>query len=127
MTELNEVCISEALKDYLEAIYIFSQNKPSVRITDIALHLGLSKPSVNRAVNSLKTQGLVIHEPYGDIILTEKGLNLGYELYSRHKMIKKFLVNVLKLTHDDAEHEACRIEHNISKNTVDKMISFMNV
>lgn len=126
MAELNKNYISEALEDYLEAIYVFSQNKPSVRITDIALHLGLSKPSVNRAVNSLKNRGLVMHEPYGDIILTEKGLNLGYELYSRHKMIKKFLVKVLNLTHDDAEREACRIEHNISKNTVDKMVTFMN-
>lgn len=125
MSKLNDTRISEALEDYLEAIYIFSQKKPSVRITDIALSLGISKPSVNRAVNTLKNQGLVTHEPYGDVILTEKGREMGLCLYTRRKMIKKFLISVLDLTHDDAEKEACQIEHNISKSTVDKMISFM--
>ncbi len=117
--------ISEALEDYLEAIYSFSKKNSSVRITDIALCMGISKPSVNRAVNTLKKRGLVTHEPYGDVILTEKGLALGSSLYNRRNMIKKFLVSVLSLTHDDAEKEACQIEHNISDSTLDKMASFM--
>lgn len=125
MNELNNTRISEALEDYLESIYAFSQRKPSVRITDIALSLGISKPSVNRAVNTLKNQGFVTHEPYGDIILTEKGRELGRELLVRRKMIKKFLIDVLELPHDAAEKEACQLEHNISSSTVDKMISFM--
>lgn len=125
MTELKDTRISEALEDYLEAIYLFSRKKSSVRITDIAIHLGISKPSVNRAVNTLKKQGYVSHEPYGDVILTEKGRALGYDLYDRHRMIKKFLINVLHLSIDEAEKEACQIEHNISQNTVDKMVSFM--
>lgn len=125
MTELKDTRISEALEDYLEAIYLFSRKQSSVRITDIAIHLGISKPSVNRAVNTLKKQGYVSHEPYGDVILTEKGRALGYDLYDRHRMIKKFLINVLHLSVDEAEKEACQIEHNISQSTVDKMVSFM--
>ena len=100
MTELKDTRISEALEDYLEAIYLFSRKKSSVRITDIAIHLGISKPSVNRAVNTLKKQGYVSHEPYGDVILTEKGRALGYDLYDRHRMIKKFLINVLHFIAD---------------------------
>ena len=121
----NDICISSALEDYLESIYEISKQKTSVRITDIALALKISKPSVNRAVNTLKKQGLVSHEPYGDIILTEKGFELGEAVYHRHTTIKKFLVNVLHIPEDDAEKEACQIEHNISQNTVEKMKSFM--
>ncbi|MGN0106255.1 MAG: metal-dependent transcriptional regulator [Hominilimicola sp.] len=117
--------ISSALEDYLEAIYEISKTKNSVRITDIALKLGISKPSVNRAVNTLKKQGLVTHEPYGDIMLTERGLEMGESVARRHSMIKKFLVNVLHLTETDAEKEACQIEHNISQNTVERMKSYM--
>ena len=110
----NDICISSALEDYLESIYEISKQKTSVRITDIALALKISKPSVNRAVNTLKKQGLVSHEP-----------ELGEAVYHRHTMIKKFLVNVLHIPEDDAEKEACQIEHNISQNTVEKMKSFM--
>lgn len=117
--------LSGALADYLEAIYMLSHTQSNVRITDIALRMGISKPSANRAVNSLKRQGLVSHEPYGDITLTEKGKSIGESVNRRHGMIKNFLINVLSVKEDDAENEARRIEHNISQNTVDKMESFM--
>lgn len=122
---LNDNRISEALEDYLETIYIFSLQQPSVRITDISLSLGISKPSVNRAVNTLKSKGLVSHKPYGDVLLTESGRERGQFLYNRRNLIKRFLTDVLELTHDDAEREACQLEHNISDSTVDKMASFM--
>ncbi len=121
----DNISISNALADYLEAVYEISKTKTNVRITDIALRLGISKPSVNRAVNTLKKQGLVIHEPYGDIILTERGREMGESVYTRHCMIKKFLVNVLRLGETEAEREACGIEHNISQNTVERMKKYM--
>ena len=123
----NDICISSALEDYLESIY------ENFKAKDECAHNGycplhsknIKNQSVNRAVNTLKKQGLVSHEPYGDIILTEKGFELGEAVYHRHTMIKKFLVNVLHIPEDDAEKEACQIEHNISQNTVEKMKSFM--
>ncbi|MDD6763303.1 MAG: metal-dependent transcriptional regulator [Clostridiales bacterium] len=123
--EMNNYVISEAMEEYLEAIYTLSLDKPAVRITDIAIYLGLSKPSVNRAVNSLKRAGLVEHEPYGDIILTPYGATKGEECYCKHKSIVKFLIEVLRLERDAAEHEACKIEHSLSRNTVDKMVTYM--
>lgn len=125
MSVHEDITISSALEDYLKAIYKISVSKPCVRITDIALLLGISKPSVNRAVNTLKKQGLVSHEPYGDIALTPCGRALGEAVCGRHEMIRQFLVNVLRLGSEDAEAEACRIEHSISQNTVDRMRSFM--
>ncbi len=125
MVVSDNINISSALEDYLEAVYEISKTKNSVRITDIALKLAISKPSVNRAVNTLKKQGLVTHEPYGDIVLTERGRELGESVARRHSMIKKFLVNVLHLSENDAEKEACQIEHNISQNTVERMKSYM--
>lgn len=117
--------ISSALEYYLEAIYSLSAQKSAVRITDIALYLGISKPSVNRAVNSLKAQGLVSHEPYGDIMLTDSGMELGEHIFKRHKQIRRFLMNVLKMSEEDADAEAYNIEHSISQNAVDKMVSYM--
>ncbi len=122
----SNICISNALENYLEAIYELSKVKSHVRITDIAIHLDISKPSVNRAVNALKQQGLVIHEPYGDIALTEYGEEIGKKVRHRHKMIKKFLVNILRIPEAEADKEACQLEHTISQSTVDKMKTYMD-
>lgn len=125
MTNVNELNISNALEDYLKAIYTLSRKKPTVRITDIALYLNISKPSVNRAVNTLKRQGLVFHEPYGDIMLTPEGEQLGCIFFARYDMVKKFLINVLNIPDDNAAKEAHKIGKNISQETIDRMIQYM--
>lgn len=118
--------ISGAMREYLETVYILSRKKPAVRITDIAAYLSISKPSVNRAVNSLKNYGLVFHEPYGDIMLTPGGERMGEELYNRHKLIRKFLVSVLDVPKDVADRDASSIEHDLSLCTVEKMVKYMS-
>lgn len=125
MINTENALISESLEDYLEAIYTLAVRKSNVRITDIAIHLNISKPSVNRAVNSLKKVGLVNHEPYGDIYLTDEGMEWGKKCYDKHIIITKFFVDVLKLEPQLAETEANKIEHSISMNTVDSMIKYM--
>lgn len=51
--------MTASLEDYLEAIYFLNGANGEVRMTDLAAELGISKPSVNRAVNTLKSQGYV--------------------------------------------------------------------
>lgn len=119
--------ISEALEEYLEAIYSLSLERPEVRITDVSLKLGLSKPSVNRAVNALKNAGLVYHEPYGDVILTPYGEQKGKECHQKHNAIARFFSEVLNMTKEAAEKEACKIEHSLSLDTIDKMENYMQI
>lgn len=119
--------ISGAQEDYLKAIYVLSKKKPVVRITDIALYLGISKPSVNRAVNTLKRRGLVFHEPYGDITLTAEGERLGNAFFCRHNVIKKFLTDVLSVPEEQAELEAKSIGNTVSLSTVEKMAEYMDI
>lgn len=116
--------LTDSLEDYLEVIYIIGNNNPKVRITDIAHALGISKPSVNKAVGLLKKSNLVIHERYGNIILTEKGKKIAEDVYYMHNALKNFLVNELKIDSETAELEACRIEHVISKDSLDKLIEY---
>lgn len=62
--------LSSSLEDYLREIYVLEQKNKEVRVTDVAQLLGISKPSVNRAMNTLKEQGYIEHEHYGTIRLT---------------------------------------------------------
>lgn len=117
--------LSQALSGYLKAIYYLSRKSPAVRITDMAKYLKISKPSVNRAVNVLKQQGFVTHEPYGDVLLTPAGREMAQKVCSRHSSIKRFLVEVLSLDEGVADTEAASIEHSLSAGTVERMASYL--
>ena len=77
-------------------------------------HLGVSKPSVTKAMNSLKELGLIEQEKYGPVSLTRKGRSLAKQVYENHKLITKFIEMSLKLSQKQAEENACKIEHVIS-------------
>ena len=119
--------ISDTLGEYLEVIYELSHENDSVRTTDIANRLGLSKPSVNRAVGALKLHGYVTHNPYGDVELTEKGRELGEYNGRKQRMIKKFLITVLSIPDDEAAKEACVIGRGVSRGTVERMKLYMEM
>ena len=63
--------VSESLEMYLEAILELEAKNSVVRSVDIARFLGVTKPSVNRAMSNLKKEGYINQEPYGDIAFTE--------------------------------------------------------
>lgn len=110
---------SESIEDYLEAIYVL--NGKNVRSVDIATFLNVSKASVNKAVNVLITNKLVQKEPYGDISLTPLGVATSQSILEKHQIIKRFLVDILKVDEEVANKEACGIEHNISDDTAKKL------
>ena len=119
-----ECKLTDSLEDYLEAIYMLERSNPKVRITDIAAKLKLSKPSVNKAINLLKNSGLVGHERYGNIVLTDEGRKIAKEIYYMHNTLKEFLINELNIDPEVAEYEACGIEHVISKDSLNKLVKY---
>lgn len=117
--------ISASLEDYLEAIYFLNGKNDYVRVTDIAAELGISKPSVNRAVNTLKERGFVDHEHYGGLKLTPEGTKIAMAVAERHFMLKKFFMDILGVEEHTAESEACEIEHVLSSGTIEKISEYM--
>ena len=62
--------ISKSLEEYLKTIYVLQKQEEEVRVTDIALKMGCTKPSVNKALNNLKENGYIHYEAYGKIEMT---------------------------------------------------------
>lgn len=112
-------------EDYLEAILNLEDKDGDSRITDIAEHLKVSKPSVNRAMKVLGEKGYVNHETYGKITLTERGRSYATMVYSRHKTLVSFLIDILNVSADVAVHDACLIEHDVSSETMEKIRSYL--
>ncbi|MEG0570899.1 MAG: metal-dependent transcriptional regulator [Oscillospiraceae bacterium] len=116
--------MKESGENYLETILQLERNNTIVRSSDIATALGYSKPSVNKAMNVLKKAGYITQERYGNIYLTESGREKAKKVLSKHNMIMTFLVDVLNVTPKTAQIDACKIEHIISDETIEKINRF---
>ena len=117
--------LTPAMEDYLEAIFTLSEEKPNVRVKDIAGRLGVKMPTVTSMLKILNKQGFIDYEKYEYIELTAKGRGAGEEIQQRHRVIRRFLIDVLKVDSDKADEEACKMEHGISGDTLDRLIKFM--
>jgi len=118
--------LSQAMEDYLEAIWIIYNRKKVVRVKDIMNYFKYKVSSVNSAIKILIQNGLIIHEKYEHIELTADGEKLAAKLYNKHKEITRFFIEVLKVDKKIAEKDACTVEHYLNKQTYQNLISFMN-
>jgi len=123
--KLNKKELSQSSEDYLETIHLISQEKEVVRVKDIANHLKISLPSVTTALKKLAEEKLVIYEKYGYVKLTNKGKEKAKEVYAKHKLLFEFFTKILGIDSETAEIDACKIEHGLSKKTLEKLIPFI--
>jgi DtxR family transcriptional regulator, Mn-dependent transcriptional regulator len=113
--------LTESLEMYLETIGLLRERTKLARVTDIARELGVSKPSVHAALHELERRGLIEHEHYGEVFLSPTGKAASSEIQRRHGLLTAFLRSVVGVCPETAERDACRIEHYLSKETMDRM------
>ena len=117
--------ITSTVEDYLECILVLSEKGELAKVTDIAKELEVSKASVTEMISKLKKYGFVHYEKYGPINLTKKGKEIASAIKERHDMLRAFLL-LIGVSKVNAENDCCIMEHNLSKNTVEKLTSFIN-
>ena len=105
--------IHESGEDYLEAILRLHKEIGIARSVDVAKKLNVSKPSVSRAMGILEDNGYVVVNEIGALELTEKGKKKAVEVYDRHVLLTRFLVKITGVSEEQAEENACKIEHDI--------------
>jgi Mn-dependent DtxR family transcriptional regulator len=110
--------MQESGEMYLESILVLSQKDEPVRSMDVAKYLGVSKPSVSRAMAILKNGNYVEIDSQGYITLKESGRRIAEKIYERHVVLSKFFIG-LGVDKQTAEEDACRIEHVISDKSFD--------
>ena len=117
MTE-TEATMYESGEDYLEAILRVKESKGTVHSVDVAKKLGVSKPSVSRAVGILKRDGYLEDSEGTELEFTKKGLEKATNIYSRHRLLTDFFVKITGVSKEQAEENACRVEHDIDADIV---------
>lgn len=109
--------IQESAENYLESILKLSEQMPRVRSIDIVNELGFSKPSVSIAMKNLKENGYITINANGSIELTDNGYEIASKTYDKEKLITKLLTS-FGVSHEQAQIDACKIEHIISEESV---------
>ena len=110
--------MQESGEDYLESILMLKNENGFVRAIDIAHKQNVSKPSVSRAMGILREQGYITIEEGQHIVLTQKGMEKASIIYSRHKLLTDFFMNIAGISEEQAEANACRVEHVIDSDVV---------
>lgn len=116
--------IKESAENYLETILVLKNKNGYVRSIDVANEMGFSKPSVSVAMKNFREEGLIVTDGDGGISLTEKGKALAERVYERHQLIARALM-LLGVSESVAFEDSCKIEHDISEETFEKLKAFM--
>jgi DtxR family Mn-dependent transcriptional regulator len=107
--------LSEAIQDYLKAIYKLEEADGRVTITGLARAQGVSPASASAMVKKLAALDLLSHAPYRGAQLTDAGERVALEVIRHHRLLELYLAQTLGLHVDDVHDEADRLEHVISE------------
>lgn len=117
--------LSASLEDYLEVIFHLEQSHRVARAKDIADQMNVQRASVTGALKALASRNLINYSPYSYITLTPQGREVARDIIHRHDTLKEFFMTALQLSPEDAEANACRIEHAIDPGAVDRLVRFL--
>ena len=119
----NKMCnisLTSSMEDYLEAVLVLQQKHGYIRCVDVAGYLGVTKPSVSRAVKELSKKKCLIKKDDGTLSLTEQGRQIAQQIYEKHQFFTKQLIEA-GVPRDIAVQDACRLEHVISETSFNKL------
>jgi DtxR family transcriptional regulator, Mn-dependent transcriptional regulator len=114
-----------SVEDYLKTIYDLERHTGTATTTDIAHRLDIAPASVTGMVRRLAGQGLLTHEPYHGVRLSDEGQRVALLTLRRHRVIETYLARVLNYPWDEVHAEADRLEHAASDALIDRMAKAM--
>jgi DtxR family Mn-dependent transcriptional regulator len=119
-----KIGLTSRVEDYLEAILEIEMSGRIATVTRMAENLGVTKATITAALKKLKSDGLLEHERYGDVILTPSGREKALDIYRRHEFLTDFFVRILGFSRERAQKVACVMEHEIDKATEKRLAAF---
>lgn len=117
--------LTRSEENYLEAILTLEHRNPTVRVKDVADAMGVRMASVTNILKKLDSRGMVRYERYGNVSLTDLGRTHAERVMNRHRLLEVFFHKVLGVDRETAEADACKVEHALSRQTVEKLLYFL--
>jgi len=113
--------VSGNREDYLICIYKLTQEGGAAKTNDIAHSMKVSPASVTEMMQRLSEENLVEYEKYRGVRLTRTGIRHARQIRRKHRLMEKFLVNILDTDAETAHEEACKLEHVLSDTAAQKL------
>jgi len=110
----SEKILSESTEEYLEVLYKLSLKERPVKTTNISSMLNISPASVTQMIKKLEKEGYVHYSPYKGVTLTEEGYKVASNITRKHRLLERFLHDVLKIKKEKVHDQACEMEHSLS-------------
>ncbi len=106
--------ISENIEEYLEVLYRNGSNKEQVSTTKLSKQLGIAPGSVTQMLKKLEKLNYVDYVPYKGVSLTDDGMRIAQKITRKHRILEKFLTDILKIKKENVHAQACEMEHSLS-------------
>jgi len=116
-----------SIEDYLEAIYDLGGSGGPVIGARLARHMKVSPPAVTEALQRMARAGHVRVGPGKEILLTRRGRALAEAMARRHRLLERWLTDVLGLDWIEAHEEAHRLEHALSPRVEDRLAAVLGM
>ena len=118
--------ISENIEEYLEVLYRNGSNKEQVSTTQLSKELGIAPGSVTQMLKKLEKLGYIDYTPYKGASLTDEGMKIAQKITRKHRILEKFLIDVLKIKEENVHEQACEMEHTLSDEAERALCAMLN-
>jgi Mn-dependent DtxR family transcriptional regulator len=124
--EYEENQLTHSAAHYLMTIKDLLETQGYARVTDIAKRLNITRGSCSISLKPLKKRGLVVEDPNRFLLLSEEGHQLAEIVEGNDELLETLFRDVLGVNPDQAEIDACKVEHLLSIETSVKLRDFIN-
>ncbi len=114
-----------SVEDYLKTVYELSQNGNAVSTTEISRILKVAPASVTEMLKKLDEKGYITHSPYHGTRLTSTGRRIAGKIIRKHRLLERFLHDVLKIDKGNVHDQACGMEHSLSDDAAEALCRFL--
>jgi DtxR family Mn-dependent transcriptional regulator len=103
-----------AEEEYLQTIFWLEEAELPITGANVARAMQVSAPTVHEMVGRLERDGYITRDPDKSLVFTASGREHAAEVVKRHRLIERFLTDVLGIPWDEVHEEAERLEHAMS-------------
>ena len=118
--------ISENIEEYLEVLYRNGSNGEQVSTTQLSKDLGIAPGSVTQMLKKLENLGYITYTPYKGATLTDEGMKIAQKITRKHRILEKFLTDILKIKEENVHEQACEMEHTLSDEAERALCNMLN-